>query len=272
MSPRSINTTDSEQPETRTFGRFLIEAEVGRGAFGNVYKARDPQLDRVVAIKIPRFNSETTSKQRTRFLIEAKAAASLHHPNIVAVYDAGTIEQQLFIASAFIDGCSLRTLIKTSGRPSQAAVARMVMKIADALAYAHSQGIIHRDIKPENILVNKDGEPFITDFGLARIQDSDSTETRDGAILGTLAYMSPEQAEGQANKVDGRTDLWSLGVILYELLAGKRPFEGGDIQILYSIRYEEPAELRQINSQIDRDSNHSRDGANILAIAVLIFS
>ncbi len=228
----------------RELGRFQLQAELGRGAFGVVYRAIDPQLVRTVALKLPNFSEFESERQAARFLREARAAANLHHPNIVAVYDAGCIDSQHYIASAFIDGSTLRHVIRNRGKPSPTSAAKLVAKLADALGYAHSAGVIHRDIKPENILIDSQGTPFIADFGLARLDATDNLQTREGTLLGTPAYMSPEQAQGKSQSIDGRADIWSLGVILYELLAGERPFQGNEIQTLYSVIHSEPEPLK----------------------------
>ncbi|MFO0943986.1 MAG: protein kinase [Pirellulales bacterium] len=237
----------------RTLGRFQLEAELGRGAFGVVYRAIDPQLVRRVALKVPTFNAHENQRQSDRFLREARAAANLHHPNIVAVFDAGCIESQNYIASAFIDGSTLRHVIRSSGRPSFRSAVKLIARLADGLAYAHRNGVVHRDIKPENILIDKKGNPFIADFGLARLEAADNLQTREGSLLGTPAYMSPEQAQGRQADIDGRTDIWALGVMLYELLAGERPFQGNEVQILYAVLHNEPEPISKLNNSVPKD-------------------
>ena len=243
---------NDESPKSR-IGRFEIQRELGRGAFGTVYLATDPQLERAVALKVPHFGSEESAKKVARFLREAKAAAGLHHPNIVAVHDAGRHGTRHYIASAFVDGMTLREVIRNMGKPSSVAAAKLIAKLANALGYANQQGVVHRDVKPENILIDRDGTPFLVDFGLARRDTEDVLQTQEGTILGTPAYMSPEQASGHGSKVDGKSDQWSLGVILYELLTGVRPFEGNSIQIMYAIQHTTLLELRKHDSSIPRD-------------------
>ena len=208
----------SDRKVPSRIGRFEIKKELGRGAFGTVYLAIDPQLERPVALKVPHFGVDEQPKSITRFLREAKAAAGLHHPNIVAVHDAGRHDESFYIASAFVDGSSLREKMKADGKPSKKAAVKLVAKLANALGYANEQGVVHRDVKPENILLQKDCVPFLVDFGLARRDSVDVLQTQEGTVLGTPAYMSPEQASGHGASADGRTDQWSLGVILYELL------------------------------------------------------
>ncbi len=263
VTPRDFETTldkNSEkqsskriEPAGEFFGRFRIEMELGHGTFGVVYRALDPQLDRIIALKVPRFQASLTAKQVSRFLAEAKAAAKLHHPNIVAVHDAGRVGENYYIASAYVKGCTLREMLRKQGRPTQTAAARLIAQLADALAYAHRAGVIHRDIKPENILLSEEGTPYIADFGLARSETNDVLQTRDGTILGTPAYMSPEQAEGNTKQVDGRSDQWALGVIFYELLCGERPFQGAELQLLYSIRHDDPQNLAELNPTVHID-------------------
>jgi serine/threonine protein kinase len=243
-----------DSPQTfQKLGRFLIERELGRGAFGVVYLAHDPQLERKVALKIPSLKISGSQSQIKRFLREAKAAAGLHHPSIVAVHDAGQIGEYYYIASNFVDGHSLRTLIKQQGKPSHVVAARLIARLSDALRYAHEMGVIHRDVKPDNILVDNRGNPYLVDFGLARRNIEDVLHTQDGTVLGTPAYMSPEQASGSISSIDGRSDQWSLGVIFYELLVGERPFQGDSMQIMYAIQYETIANPRKLDPSIPHD-------------------
>ena len=243
----------SDRKVPSRIGRFEIKKELGRGAFGTVYLAIDPQLERPVALKVPHFGVDEQPKSITRFLREAKAAAGLHHPNIVAVHDAGRHDESFYIASAFVDGSSLREKMKADGKPSKKAAVKLVAKLANALGYANEQGVVHRDVKPENILLQKDCVPFLVDFGLARRDSVDVLQTQEGTVLGTPAYMSPEQASGHGASADGRTDQWSLGVILYELLTGVRPFAGNQVQIMYSIQHSEVASPRSIDPTIPLD-------------------
>ena len=238
-----------------TLSHYAIEAELGRGGMGIVYRARDTKLDRTVAIKVLPASALSNEDDRARFYREAKAAASLNHPNIAAVYQideavpegASSEEVRPFIAMEFIDGETLDARIKKGPLKIKEAV-RIAMQVAGALGAAHKKDVVHRDIKSANIMLTAEGEAKVLDFGLA--QTSASTKlTRMGSTLGTVAYMSPEQARGE--EVDGRTDLWSLGAVLYEMVAGVNPF-GGDYEqaVVYSIMNEHPEPLTAIRTGV----------------------
>ncbi|MBW2096856.1 MAG: serine/threonine protein kinase, partial [Deltaproteobacteria bacterium] len=202
-------------------GRYIIQEEIGKGGMGIVYRAYDPEIDRKLALKVLRADMAEDEEIVQRFLREAKAAGRLAHPNIVTVYDVGEDGGMPFIAMEFLSGISLEEMIKQGPLPLRDAL-RFSGQIAHALHYAHREGVVHRDIKPSNIIVGGDGQVKITDFGIARVQDiSSSEQTRTGQILGTPTYMSPEQVQGK--KVNGSADLFSLGVILYEMISGERP-------------------------------------------------
>ncbi|MGV8073244.1 MAG: serine/threonine protein kinase [Syntrophobacteraceae bacterium] len=244
------------------YGRHRIVKELGRGAMGVVYQAHDPQIDRLVALKVLRPDRVTTEAFLQRFMKEAKAIGRLSHPNMVVVYDVGEDHGTVYIAMEFLEGKPLDEIIKSEAfKPDE--IIELGVQVAEALDYAHRKGIIHRDIKPSNIIVQPDGHIKITDFGIAHIEDPEAAQqTQAGEILGTPAYMSPEQVLSQP--VDGRSDLFSLGVILYELATGKRPFRGENLAAMFrNITEEDPPEPIKLNPALTRDM--SRDIMRCLA-------
>ena len=232
-------------------GRYELLEELGRGSFGVVYRARDTELDRVVALKVPRAGRLATPEEVDRFLREARSAAQLEHPHIVAIHDAGRDGQTCYMACAFVPGTTLARHL-AAGRLAFGEAAAMVARVAEALHHAHLQGVIHRDVKPANILLDRQGEPHLTDFGLAKRQTGEITVTLDGEVLGTIAYMSPEQAR-EAHHVDGRSDLYSLGIVLYEMLTGELPFRGSPGMVHKQVLEEEAQPPRRLNDRIPRD-------------------
>ena len=239
-------------PERPTFiARYEIQARLGQGAMGIVYKARDPQLDRIVAIKTVRSDlglaSDEFAVYKQRFFQEAKAAGRLNHPNVVAIYDVMEVEQTPYIVMEYVESDTLATLIKTHGALPPDRAVEIARHVCLALEHAHAHGVVHRDIKPANILFGNTGEVKVGDFGIARIEGQDLTLT--GACLGTPCYMSPEQIRGRA--VDGRSDLFSLGAVLYEALTGERPFPGQDaISVIHGIAHDEPVPLHERNARV----------------------
>jgi len=217
-----------------------------------VYKARDRELDRIVAVKIPRSGSLPNPEDQERFLREARSVAQLRHPSIVSVYEVGQSDGTPYLVSEFVDGMTLADYL-TGAKPSARETAELVSRVADALQYAHDEGVVHRDVKPSNIMLGEDRAPHVMDFGLARRDAGEATMTTDGQVLGTPAYMSPEQAKGESHVVDGRADVYSLGVILYEMLTGELPFRGNIRMLLHQVLNDEPRPPRKINDTIPRD-------------------
>ena len=229
-------------------GRYEILAPLGAGGMGEVYAARDPRLGRDVAVKVLRADALQGAERRRRFETEARAASSLNHPNILTVHDIGEVDGAPYIVSELVAGESLRAALREGPLPMRKRL-DIAVQIADGLAAAHQAGITHRDLKPENIMITPEGRVKILDFGLAKhsptVDESDTTDTiaqlntAPGVIMGTLAYLSPEQARGRP--VDFRSDQFSFGCVLYEMAAGKRPFQGKDpVEILSAIVREEP--------------------------------
>jgi WD40 repeat protein/tetratricopeptide (TPR) repeat protein len=236
----------------RTVGRFVLEVALGSGAFGTVYRARDPGLDRAVAVKVPRPGTLDGPGVRERFLREARSSAQLRHPHIVTVHEVGEHDGVPYLVSDLVEGVTLADRL-TADRPGVRPAAELVADVADALQYAHAHGVTHRDVKPSNIMLDADGRPRVMDFGLAKRDAGEVTMTLEGQVLGTPAYMSPEQARGEGHTVDGRSDVYSLGVVLYQLLAGELPFRGNVRMQLHQVLHDEPRPPRKLNDRIPRD-------------------
>jgi serine/threonine protein kinase len=247
-----VSQTKPAAPEpSEIAGRYLVIQKLGAGAFGTVYKAKDKVLGRMLAIKTIRLEGLAASVASLddllkRFEREAKQTAQLKHPNIVTVYDFGEAEGMSFLAMEFIDGVGLERIVAESGRLPLVRAAGLTAQVADALDYAHQHGVVHRDIKPANIMVEAGERVKVTDFGIARVTDSGENLTQTGGLLGTPSYMSPEQAKGK--KVDGRSDLFSVGCVLYELLTGRKAFTGDNITgILFKIITDEPTPMHDLD-------------------------
>ena len=239
--------------KVRYFGDYELLDEIARGGMGVVYKARQVRLKRVVALKMILSGQLAGDEDIQRFHTEAEAAAKLDHPGIVPIYEIGQFEGQHFFSMGFVEGQSLAGRLANGPLPPRDA-AELTSKIATAVAYAHQQGVIHRDLKPANVLLDTNGQPRITDFGLARKLEGDSNLTGTGQILGTPSYMPPEQAAGQTDEVTPAADVYSLGAILYALLTGRPPFQAANIMdTLRQVLEQDPVAPRQFNAGISRD-------------------
>jgi len=229
----------------QTISHYRILEKLGEGGMGVVYKAEDTKLDRIVALKFLPSHQNASDGSNARFLREARAASALNHPNVCTIYDIKEFEEQTFIVMEYVEG---QTLCKAKEGMSVARAVEVIAQVADGLAAAHEKGIVHRDIKADNIMVRTDGRAQIMDFGLAKLPGV-SLLTRAGSTVGTTAYMSPEQAQGA--EADHRTDIFSLGVVLYEVLAGQLPFKGThEAAVMYEVINVDPQPSSTVNPDV----------------------
>lgn len=237
-----------------SIGSCELLEEIARGGMGVVYRARQRELGRVVALKIILNGSFSSAAQVSRFHTEAQAAANLHHPNIVTIHEFGEYQGRPYLVMEHIEGDRLVGPSDASAPPDERRVAELVKTIALAVKHAHQQGVIHRDLKPANVLIDRQGAPHIVDFGLAKLTQHDSALTADGAVLGTPSYMAPEQATADSSRIGPPTDVYGLGAILYELLAGRPPFRGESLgATLAMVEKDLPVPPRYHASSASRD-------------------
>jgi tRNA A-37 threonylcarbamoyl transferase component Bud32 len=242
-----------DRPLPQAVGRYEILAVLGEGGMGTVYKARDPQLRRLVAVKVPRFDGPQTARAVAvqRFLREAHAAAGVRHPNVCPIHDVGEQDGLPFVVMDYVEGRSLAERLEAGHFEDCRAAAALVRQVADALEAVHERGLIHRDLKPGNILLDTGGRALLTDFGLARPQQTAEALTAAGELVGTPAYMAPEQVRPDVGAVGPWTDVYSLGVVLYQMLCGRLPFYGSVEGVLYQIAHATPAPPSQFREDLD---------------------
>jgi serine/threonine protein kinase/ribosomal protein S27E len=239
-------THDTATPEV--IGDYEILEELARGGMGVVYKARQKSLNRIVALKMILAGRLASDGDVERFQSEAEAAAKLEHPGIVPIFEVGEQDGQHYFSMGYVESQSLAAKVTHDGPLPPREAAKLVCQIAEAIAFAHEQGVIHRDLKPANVLLDQDNQPKVTDFGLAKLTEGGSELTGTGQILGTPSYMPPEQATGDLSRIGPRADIYSLGAVLYYLLTGRPPFQAANVvETLRQVLEREPVSLRALN-------------------------
>jgi hypothetical protein len=241
-------------PPAEQIGRYRILDRIGAGGMGTVYKAHDPHLDRTVALKVPHIDPAhpDRAKRVERFQREARSAAQVWHPHVCPIYDVGEHDGQPYVVMAYVEGRSLAERLARGGRFEDVGEAvALTRQVLDALGAVHGHGIVHRDLKPSNIMLDAAGRAVLTDFGLARPGHQQAGLTSEGVIVGTPAYMAPEQAAGQSDRIGPWTDLYSVGVVLFEMLTGRLPFEGPPLAVLGKLLHEPPPALSSLRPYLD---------------------
>src|SRR5215475_14053756 len=250
---RKRNGAPDKSVAPGSLGDYELQEEIGRGGQGAVYRARQKSLNRTVALKVLSTGHWTKQPRLKRFRLEAETAASLDDPNIVPIYEIGECDGSCYFSMKLVEGAPLDQLVRHELLPIRRTV-ELIARLARAVHYAHQRGILHRDIKPGNILVDAKGQPHLTDFGLARLVETESTVTRTLEVLGTPSYMAPCQAAGEHTKLSSATDVYGLGAVLYQLLTGHPPFAGGTTYETIKLVLEtEPRQPRLLNPKVDRD-------------------
>src|SRR5437667_1575668 len=250
---REINIDLASSPMLMDFGDYELLEQIGRGGQGVVFRARQKSLNRIVALKVIGLGQWATEAHLKRFRLEAEAAAKLEHPGIVPIHEVGERDGSCYFSMKFVEGGQLDEVVTREAMPIRRAV-EFIAKVARIVHYAHEHGILHRDIKPGNILLDGKGEPHLTDFGLARLVETESTVTRTMEVLGTPSYMAPEQAVGNNARISSATDVYGVGAVLYQLLTGQPPFAGGTTYETIKLLLDtEPRQPRLLNPKLDRD-------------------
>ena len=243
----------TEKQLPTTFGDFELIEEIGRGGMGVVYRARQQSLGREVALKLILLDHLASDTDRARFYAEARAAAKLEHPHIVPVYDLGDVQGRPYISMKLIEGSTLSSQLQ-NGHMDGKSAAKLLIPLCQAVQYAHENSVLHRDVKPSNIMINHEGQAFLTDFGLAKDLRETPTLTRTGAVVGTPAYMPPEQASGQKPTLDPTSDVYSLGAVLYHMITGQPPFVGRTgLETVLMVMEQDPPSPRSLTRGLDRD-------------------